>query len=73
MQEGLLLFSYREKGKENKMWGIPDSAVYGSFKKIKHHAKKKTKSSKKVFRVSKDTSLHKGRDVQELRELLRHA
>ena len=54
------------------MWGIPDSAVYGTFKKAKHHAKKKAKASK-VLRVSKDTSLHKERSVEQLRELIRHA
>jgi hypothetical protein len=52
---------------------LPDSAVYGTYKKVKHHAKKKAKSSKNVFRVSKDTSLHKGRSVEELKELVRHA
>ena len=35
MQEGLLLFTYREKGRENKMWGLPDSAVLGTLKKLK--------------------------------------
>ena len=35
MQEGLLLFSYREKGKENKMWGLPDSAILGTIKSLK--------------------------------------
>jgi ubiquitin len=60
------------KGRGKKMWGIPDSAVYGTYKKAKHHAKKKAKASK-VFRVAKDTSLHKERSVEELRELVRHA
>jgi hypothetical protein len=55
------------------MWGLPDSAVYGTVKKIKHHANKKAKSSKGGFRVSKDTSLHKERSAEELRELVRHA
>jgi hypothetical protein len=55
------------------MWGIPDSAVYGTFKKAKHHAKKKKAKASKVFRVAKDTSLHKERSVEELRELIRHA
>ena len=73
MQEGRVVFTHKGKGKENKMWGLPDSAVYGTVKKIKHHANKKVKSSKGGFRVSKDTSLHKGRDVEQLRELLRHA
>jgi hypothetical protein len=65
-----LLIGNRER--KNKMWGIPDSAVYGTFKKAKHHAKKKAKASK-VLRVSKDTSLHKERSVEQLRELIRHA
>jgi len=55
------------------MWGIPNSAVYGTFKKMKHHTKKSAKSSKGSFRVVKDTSLHKERSVEELRKLLQHA
>jgi hypothetical protein len=61
------------KGRGNKMWGIPNSAVYGTFKKMKHHTKKSAKSSKGSFRVVKDTSLHKERSVEELRKLLQHA
>jgi hypothetical protein len=52
---------------------LPDSAVYGTYKKMKHRANKKAKSSKGAFRVVKDTSLHKERSVEELRELVRHA
>jgi len=72
MQEGRVVFIHKGKGKGKKMWGIPDSAVYGTLKKAKHHAKKKAKASK-VFRVAKDTSLHKERSVEELRKLLQHA
>jgi len=52
---------------------LPDSAVYGTYKKIKHHAKKKAKASKGSRLEARDTSLHKGRSVEELRELVRHA
>jgi hypothetical protein len=52
---------------------LPDSAVFGTYKKMRHHAKKKAKSSKGGFRVSKDISLHKERSAEELRELVRHA
>lgn len=55
------------------MWGLPDSAVYGTYKKMKHHAKKKAKAPKGARRVVKDISLHKERSVEELRQLVRHA
>jgi hypothetical protein len=48
VQEGLLLFTYREKGKENKMWGLPDSAILGTIKSLKSH-----KGGKKSSAVSK--------------------
>ena len=55
MQEGLLLFSYREKGKEDKMWGLPDSAVLGTLKKLKSH--KGGKKSRAVSKPSKEIIL----------------
>ena len=55
------------------MWGIPNSAVYGTYKKMKHHTKRKAKAPKGARPVVKDISLHRGRSVEELRKLLQHA
>jgi hypothetical protein len=55
------------------MWGIPNSAVYGTYKKIKHHTKRKAKAPKGARLVTKDISLHKERSAEELIKLLQHA
>ena len=74
MQEGRVVFTHKGKGKENKMWGLPDSAVYGTYKIIKSRAKKSAKKRAKVVKVSqRPTALHKQRSVAELLELSRHA
>jgi hypothetical protein len=76
VQEGLLLFTYREKGKENKMWGLPDSAVLGTVKAVKRRAKKSAhKRHRPTLRTHKviGTTTHKPRSVAELLELARHA
>ena len=55
------------------MWGIPNSAVYGTYKKMKHHTKRKAKAPKGARLVTKDISLHKERSAEELIKLLQHA
>jgi hypothetical protein len=78
VQEGLLLFSYREKGKENKMWGLPDSAVVGTVKRVKRSVKKATHTRHHPRRVvrtttTKTTTMHRELTVSEWLELLQHA
>jgi hypothetical protein len=73
VQEGLLLFSYREKGKENKMWGLPDSAVLGTLKKLKSH--KGGRKSSAVSEPSREITLAQSwecfdQDSRSLEELL---
>jgi hypothetical protein len=58
------------------MWGIPDSAVLGTVKAIKHRAKKSAhKRHSPVLKNNKTirTTTHKPRSVAELLELARHA
>jgi len=77
VQEGLLLFSYREKGEENKMWGLPDSAVVGTAKRVKRTVKKATRTRqhpRKVVRTTTTTTtIHRELTVSEWLSLLQHA
>jgi hypothetical protein len=73
VQEGLLLFTYREKGKENKMWGLPDSAVLGTLKKLNSH--KGGRKSSAVSEPSREITLAQSwecfdQDSRSLEELL---
>jgi hypothetical protein len=73
VQEGLLLFTYREKGRENKMWGLPDSAVVGTIKSLKSH--KGGRKGSEVSKPSKEITLAQSwecfdQDSRSLEELL---
>jgi hypothetical protein len=73
VQEGLLLFIYREKGKENKMWGLPDSAILGTIKSLKSH--KGGRKSSAVSKPSREITLAQSwecfdQDSRSLEELL---